>query len=267
MSGALLEVEHLTVAFGGLTAVNDLSFTVEEGSVSALIGPNGAGKTTTFNALNGSGPMSKGTVVFDGQDVTGLDSRGRSRLGVARTFQNLSLVDALPVGDNVAVGAARFRRTGLFGAMLRTPRVRREDRLVGEIVDRALEFVGIGGVRHLAAGSLPYGDRRRLEIARALAAGPRLLLLDEPSAGMDASETEDLASLVLRARDAFDLTVLVIEHDMDFVRQVATRTTVLDFGQLIASGPTDAVLRDPKVIEVYLGTAGSEPGPREVIHA
>lgn len=267
MSRPLLEVEHLQVRFGGVVAVRDLSLRIEEGSVAGLIGPNGAGKTTTFNAINGSGPMTGGRVNFDGNDITGLDSRGRARLGMARTFQNLSLVDALSVGENVAVGAARFRHTGLFGAMLRTPAVRREDRLIGRIVDDALAFVGLLGVGDRPAGSLSYGDRRRLEIARALAAGPRFLLLDEPSAGMDAHETADLAELVLRAREAFDLTILAIEHDMDFIRKVASHTSVLDFGQLIASGPTEAVLRDTKVIEVYLGSGTDVLPTSEVAHA
>ncbi|MEW6476947.1 MAG: ABC transporter ATP-binding protein [Actinomycetota bacterium] len=267
MNRPLLAVEHLTVRFGGLVAVDDLSLTVEEGSIFGLIGPNGAGKTTTFNAINGSGPMTSGRVVFDGQDITGLDSRGRARLGIARTFQNLSLVEALSVADNVAVGAARFRRTGLLRAMLRAPAVRREDRMIRRVVDEALEFVGLAAAHDRPAGSLSYGDRRRLEIARALAAGPRFVLLDEPSAGMDAHETADLAALVLRAREAFDLTVLAIEHDMDFIRSVASHTSVLDFGQLIASGPTEAVLRDSKVIEVYLGSKSEAEKGSEVVHA
>lgn len=258
MSDVHLELQDVTVHFGGLKAVDGLSLSVERGSIDALLGPNGAGKTTTFNAVMGIQPLTRGKVFVNGKDLTGRGPQSRAKAGIGRTFQNLSLVPDLSVADNVTVGVVKCRTTGLVGAMFRTPRTRREDRDIHDIVDRALAFVGL---RHLAstnAGQLSYGDRRRLEIARALASGPKLLLLDEPSAGMGAKETADLAQLVVRARDTFGLTVLVIEHDMDFVRGVAENTSVVDFGQLIATGKTAEVLANPVVVHAYLGTPDEE---------
>lgn len=248
-----LQIDDLSVHFGGLKAVDGMSLQVERGAIDALLGPNGAGKTTTFNAIMGIQAMTRGKVIVGGVDLTSREPQARADHRMARTFQNLSLVPTLTVADNVAVGAIRFRKTGLLGAMFRLPRTRREDTDIAVVVDRALSFVGLRHQASTTAGQLSYGDRRRLEIARALASGPDLLLLDEPSAGMGSEETAALAQLVRRARDTFDLTVLVIEHDMDFVRGIAERTSVLDFGRLIAHGPTGDVLADPVVVHAYLG--------------
>lgn len=254
---ALLRVEEVSVRFGGLLANDSVDLAVPEGKVVALIGPNGAGKTTLFNVITGAQRPTRGRVLFAGQDVTGLDRLARARLGMARTFQNLSLVGSLSAADNVAVGFGRFRRAGLVSAMLRLPRSRRQDRSIARLTDACLDFVGMRWARGVPTASLSYGDRRRLEIARALALSPSLLLLDEPSAGMDPAETRDLAEVIRRAAGELALTVLVVEHDMSFVRIVAQETTVLEFGRVIAHGPTAAVLEDERVTAAYLGSRGA----------
>ena len=253
----VLEVKEVTVRFGGLTANDAVSLEVGEASVAALIGPNGAGKTTLFNVITGAQAPTSGTVVFNGRDVTELDRIGRARLGMARTFQNLSLVPSLSLLDNATVGLGRFRRRGMVSSMLWLPAARRQDRQIRAIAREALRFVGLDARSESPTLDLPYGDRRRLELARALALQPRLLLLDEPSAGMGPSETADLARTIRRARDELGLSVLVVEHDMSFVRTLAEHTTVLEFGRVIASGPTAETLADPKVAEAYLGTTES----------
>lgn len=250
----LLEVEAVTVRFGGLVANDDIDMTVDDGQIAALIGPNGAGKTTLFNVITGAQPPTRGRVRFTGQDVTDASRAARGRLGMARTFQNLSLVPSLSVLDNATVGLGRFRRCGLVSSMLALPAAVRQDRHIRDAAAGALAFVGIEEAATRSTGDLSYGDRRRLELARALALAPRLLLLDEPSAGMDPAETAELAKVIRRARDELGVTVLVVEHDMSFVRTLAEHTTVLEFGQVIAAGPTTDVLEDPKVAEAYLGT-------------
>jgi ABC-type branched-subunit amino acid transport system ATPase component len=258
MSEPHLRLDDLSIHFGGLKAVDGLSLEVQRGNIDALLGPNGAGKTTTFNGIMGIQRLTRGRVYVNGIDLTGKGPQARASASIGRTFQNLSLVPHLTVEENVAVGVIKYRSSGLLGAMLRTPRTRREDRETKEISYHALDFVGLTHLRWAKAGALSYGDRRRLEIARALASGPKLLLLDEPSAGMGARETLDLADLVAHARDTFGLTVLVIEHDMDFVRKVAQHTSVIDFGRLIASGKTADVLADPVVVHAYLGAPDDE---------
>ncbi len=257
---SLLEVLSVTVCFGGLVANDDIEMEVAEGKIAALIGPNGAGKTTLFNVITGAQEPTRGRVRFGGEDITGLDRVARGRLGMGRTFQNLSLVGGLSVLDNASVGAGRFRRAGLVRSMLQLGVARRQDREIRAIARQALRFVGLGDAVDRPAGDLSYGDRRRLELARALTLAPRLLLLDEPSAGMDPTETADLARVIRRARDELGLSVLVVEHDMSFVRSLAEHTTVLEFGQVIAAGPTAEVLDNPRVAEAYLGaraTAGA----------
>ncbi|QYG94493.1 ABC transporter ATP-binding protein [Iamia sp. SCSIO 61187] len=249
----LLAVRDVTVRFGGLVANDGVSLAVAAGHVAALVGPNGAGKTTLFNVIAGTVRPTSGQVLLDGTDLTALGTRRRARLGLGRTFQNLSLVADLSALDNVAVGLGRFRCTGLPGALLQTRRARREDREIRELARAALGFVGLAGVAHRPAGELPYGDRRRVELARALALGPRLMLLDEPSAGMGAGETATLADIVRRACSELGVTVLLVEHDMSVVRSLAQETTVLDLGRVLTSGPTDAVLADPQVAAAYLG--------------
>jgi branched-chain amino acid transport system ATP-binding protein len=251
----LLDVRSIVVRFGGLTANHQVDLTVQRGEIAALIGPNGAGKTTLFNVITGAQAPTSGRVRFAGEDVTELDPRSRAQLGMARTFQNLSLVSSLSVLDNATLGLGRFRRRGLISAILNLSG--REDRFIRETAVRALDFVGLGGRTDRPTGDLPYGDRRRLELARALALAPRLLLLDEPSAGMGPAETAELAATIRRARAQLGVTVLVVEHDMSFVRSLADRTTVLEFGEVIAAGDTTEVLSQPRVAEAYLGTSGA----------
>ncbi|MFZ6003226.1 MAG: ABC transporter ATP-binding protein [Actinomycetota bacterium] len=254
---ALLEVVGVTVKFGGLVANDQVDLTVREGELAALIGPNGAGKTTLFNVITGAQAPTSGRVRFAGVDISDLPRVARARAGMGRTFQNLSLVSSLSVLDNATVGLGRFRRQGLLAAMLRVPGSVRQDERIRDIAASALEFVGLSVAANRTTGDLPYGDRRRLELARALALAPRLLLLDEPSAGMGPAETAELAATIRRARDRLGISVLVVEHDMSFVRSLAERTTVLDFGRVIAAGPTAEVLRDSQVVEAYLGTTGA----------
>ena len=254
---AILEVVGVTVRFGGLTANHGVDLTVGEAEIAALIGPNGAGKTTLFNAVTGAVVPSAGQVRFAGVDVTRLGREARARLGIARTFQNLSLVGGLSALDNATVGLGRFRRAGLVASMLALPRARRQDEQIRAIADEALTLVGLGGSSARMAGDLAYVDRRRLELARALALAPRLLLLDEPSAGMGWAETAEMANVIRRVRDELGVTVLVVEHDMSFVRRLADRITVLANGAIIASGLTAEVLADDRVATVYLGTGVS----------
>ena len=256
-SMALLSVQDVTVRFGGLVANDQIELDVMPGEIAALIGPNGAGKTTLFNVITGAQAPTSGRVTFGGADITDLDRSARARLGMARTFQNLSLVPSLSVLDNATVGLGRFRWAGLVSSMLSLPRAIHQDRLIREIATGALEFVGMGDSLGRLTGDLPYGDRRRLELARALALQPRILLLDEPSAGMGPTETADLATTIRRARDELGVTVLLVEHDMSFVRTLAEYCTVLEFGRVIAAGVTAQVMEDPRVAEAYLGTRGT----------
>ena len=255
MRTPLLEVSGVSVRFDGLTANDEVDLTVGDGEVAALIGPNGAGKTTLFNVITGSQRPTSGSVCFGDQDVSGCSRVARSRLGMARTYQNLSLVPTLSALDNVTIGLGKFRTAGLVASMLCLPRARRQDAEIRRLARRALDFVGLDS--DLPAADLPYGDRRRLEVARALAQAPRLLLLDEPSAGMDPAETADLGRTLRRACVELGVAILVVEHDMTFVRALAHNTTVLEFGRVIASGPTDAVLATPEVAAAYLGTRAS----------
>lgn len=252
-----LEVRGVTVRFGGVVANNDIDIEVRRGSIAGLIGPNGAGKTTLFNVITGAQPPTDGRVLLNGEDVTELNRQGRARRRMARTFQNLSLVPSLSVLDNVTLGFGRFRRAGLARALVRSPRLRGQDREMRELGAAALDFVGLGDAVRMATSELSYGDRRRLEIARALACDPDLLLLDEPSAGMSPIETAALADVIARAHERFGLTVFLVEHDMSFVRALADECTVIEFGQVIASGETAAVLADPRVAEAYLGTGAT----------
>jgi len=253
----LLDIREVTVRFGGLIANQEISLTVPRGGIAGLIGPNGAGKTTLFNVITGAQAPTRGSVWLDGVDITNSSRRERARRGMARTFQNLSLVLSLSVLDNVTVGCGRFRRVGLPGSMIRTPGLRRQDRHIRDVAYGALEFVGLQADATRLTSDLSYGDRRRLEIARALALDPRLLLLDEPSAGMGPAETTQLAEVIGRCRSEFGVSVLLVEHDMTFVRALAESCTVLEFGSVLASGLTQDVLADPAVAEAYLGKTGT----------
>ncbi len=254
---AHLSVEEVTVRFGGLVANNAVTLTVPFGGISGLIGPNGAGKTTLFNVITGAQTPTSGRVVLDGEDITSATRQQRARRGMARTFQNLSLVTSLSVLDNVTLGFGRFRDSGILSAVVRRPRSRRQDQRLRALGMEALGFVGLADQAHRPTSDLPYGDRRRLEIARALACGPELLLLDEPSAGMSPAETDALATVIARAHEVFRVTVFLVEHDMSFVRRLTSECTVIEFGRVIAAGETAEVLADPVVAEAYLGSGAT----------
>jgi ABC-type branched-subunit amino acid transport system ATPase component len=253
---SLLEVRELSKRFGGLYAVRDLELAVEPGEIVSVIGPNGAGKTTFFNVITGIYQPEGGQVVFDGHKVVGLKPNQITRLGIARTFQTVHLFPNMTVLENAMVGQHCRTRSGLLGAILQLPRTRREEVRTREKAQDALAFFGtrLSGYRHdQPASSLSYANRRRLEIARALATEPRVLLLDEPTAGMNPKETEEMTRLIWRLRRERDLTIVVIEHDMRVVKGVSDRVIALDYGRKIAEGTYEEVAHDPQVIEAYLG--------------
>ncbi|HYM70434.1 MAG TPA: ABC transporter ATP-binding protein [bacterium] len=249
---AILEIDALTHRFGGVTAVHRVTFSVAPQEIVALIGPNGAGKTTLFNLITGFLAPTSGEVRYRGRRLTGLPPEHIARLGVVRTFQNLVVFGEMSVAENVMVGCHRWTRTGLLHAALALPAARREDRLAFEAAMHALALVGLRGRAHDPARDLTVGQQRFLELARALAARPAALLLDEPAAGLTAAEAEHLLELIRRLR-ADGATVLVIEHNMDVVMEAADRVVVLDYGEKIAEGPPQAIQRDPRVVAAYLG--------------
>ena len=258
----LLEIRGLKKQFGGLAALGGVDMLVDEGEIVSVIGPNGAGKTTLFNAMTGLYGADDGEIIFDGHNLKRLKPNYITRLGIARTFQTVHLFPNMTVLENAMVGQHCRTRSGLLGAVLRPPPTRREERRVQERAKDCLAFFGtrLSGYRHdQPASSLSYANRRRLEIARAMATDPKLLLLDEPTAGMNPVETAELAKLISRLRDERGLTLVVIEHDMRVVKGVSDRVVALDYGRKIADGPYEDVANNEQVIEAYLGRKAAEP--------
>ena len=254
----ILEARHLGIDFGGLTAVNDFNMAIGRTEIAGLIGPNGAGKTTVFNLLTKVYQPTRGTILLDGRDTAGMTTAQVNRMGIARTFQNIRLFGNLSVEDNVKIGMHNAIRSGFFSGVFRLPSYWREEKVARE---RSMELLSLFDMQDLAgakAGSLPYGAQRRLEIVRALATNPSLLLLDEPAAGMNPSETAELMENIVKIRDTFQIAVLLIEHDMSLVMGICEGICVLNFGQIIAKGTPEEIQNDPEVIKAYLGSGKGE---------
>jgi len=250
---ALLDVKNLGISFGGLKAVNAFDVQVEKGDLYGLIGPNGAGKTTIFNLLTGVYKPDEGIVKLDDVDITGKSTIEINKAGVARTFQNIRLFKALSVLDNVKVGLHNSKHYSTIEGIFRMPRYFKVEKEMNEKAMELLKVFELDGSADILAASLPYGKQRKLEIARALATNPKLLLLDEPAAGMNPNETQELMETIRFVRDQFDMTILLIEHDMKLVGGICEKLSVLNFGEVLTQGKTTSVLNDPEVIRAYLG--------------
>ena len=249
----VLDVKNLGISFGGLRAVNDFSVSIKKEQLYGLIGPNGAGKTTIFNLLTGVYKPDSGKIILDGTDVTGKSTIDINKAGIARTFQNIRLFSQLSVLDNVKVGLHNNHSYSTVESIFRLPRFHKVEKEMNEIAMELLEVFGLKEDANVQAQNLPYGQQRKLEIARALATKPKLLLLDEPAAGMNPNETEELMEMIRFVRDHFHMTILLIEHDMKLVSGICEQLTLLNFGEVLAQGDTSTVLNDPQVIKAYLG--------------
>ena len=250
---ALLEVKSLGISFGGLRAVDDFNLKIEKGQLYGLIGPNGAGKTTVFNMLTGVYKPTDGSIFLDGENITGKKTIDINKHGIARTFQNIRLFHQQSVIDNVKIGLHNEHTYSTLSGILRLPSYRKTEKIMNEKAMELLEVSDLQDEADILASNLPYGKQRKLEIARALATDPKLLLLDEPAAGMNPNETKELMETIRFVRDKFDMTVLLIEHDMKLVSGICEELTVLNFGQVLAQGKTSDVLNNPEVIKAYLG--------------
>ncbi|RED52669.1 ABC transporter ATP-binding protein [Cohnella lupini] len=256
----ILKVAKLVKRFGGLTAVDGVDFAFPKGKISAVIGPNGAGKTTFFNVITGIYKPDEGEIELDGKSIVNVKPHLITSRGIARTFQNIRLFGSMTVLENVMVGMHIHLKTGLFGTLLRLPRNRAEEKRSQEEAYRLLEYVGLESLLNEQANSLSYGAQRRLEIARALATRPKVLLLDEPAAGMNPRETVDLIGLIKRIRQELEITIILIEHDMRLVMELSDHILVLDYGTKIAEGIPEEIRTNPRVIEAYLGKSAAQQG-------